>query len=271
MRATLACDSRSSRTAGDPPPVQRDLDMRFALGLTALCLLASPAIAQDSYDTDPPPLLEVSGGVELMSDYRFRGISRSDGDVAGKAWGELRHATGFYGGVSAYSVDGAPQFADLEFEPYAGWSGSVLPLVDLDIGVARRIYVGAPGALATDYWEPYAAVVGVLGPAKLRLGAAYAPDQDSLGSDDNLYLSADAEVGLPFSPLSFDAHVGHSDGPLSAQSLVGAGDSGTDWSAGVCYQFLPMLSAKLEYVGNDAPGIDGLTDDTVVGSVTFRF
>lgn len=238
--------------------------------LMALALSTQTA-AQEEYDTDPPPLIELSGGVEALSDYRFRGISRSNGDVAGKVWGEVRHASGFYGGASVYTVEGAPQFADLEIEPYAGWSGSVLTLVDLDVGLARRIYTGAPGMLATDYWEPYAALVGVLGPAKLRLGAAYAPEQDSLGNDDNLYLSADAEFGIPFSPVSFEAHVGHSDGPLSAPALVGAGDSGTDWSAGVHYQFLPTLSARLEYVGNDAPEVDDLTDDTLVGSLIFRF
>lgn len=249
--------------------------MRLTVALIALSpivlSLAPPAIAQDSYDTDPPPVVELSGGAELLTDYRFRGISRSDGDVAGKVWGEVRHASGLYGGASAYTVGGAPQFADLEFEPYAGWSGSVLPLVDLDVGVARRIYAGAPSGFATDYWEPYAAAIGVFGPARLRLGAAFAPEQDSLGNDDNLYLSADAEVGLPFSPVTFEAHIGHSDGPLSAQSLVGAGDSGTDWSAGVRYQFLPSLSAKLEYVGNDAPEVSDLTNDTIVGSLIFRF
>lgn len=233
--------------------------------------LTTPAVAQDEYDTDPPPLLELSGGAEAMSDYRFRGISRSNGDVAGKVWGEARHASGFYAGASAYTVGGPPQFADLEIEPYAGWSGSLLTLVDLDVGVARRIYTGAPGGRTTDYWEPYAAVVGIIGPAKLRLGAAYAPDQDALGNADNLYLSADAEFGIPFNPLTFEAHVGHSDGPLSAPALVGAGDSGTDWSAGVRYQFLPALSARLEYVGNDAPEVGDLTNDTLVGSLIFRF
>ncbi len=244
--------------------------MRLTAALIALSI-ATPAVAQEEYDTGPPPLIELSGGAEALTDYRFRGISRSNGDVAGKVWAELRHASGFYGGASAYTVEGAPQLADLEIEPYAGWSGSVLPLVDVDVGLARRIYTGAPSAFATDYWEPYAAVIGVLGPAKLRLGAAWAPEQDSLGNNDNIYLSADAEVGLPFSPIAFEAHVGRSDGPLSAQSLVGAGDSGTDWSAGVRYQFLPTLSAKVEYVGNDAPEVDDLTNDTLVGSLIFRF
>lgn len=248
--------------------------MRFLL-LSAACsaaaFAASPALAQDSYDTDPPATVEFSGEATAMSDYRFRGISRSDGDVAARINLEAHHASGIYGGVTAHTLEGAPQFADLEFEPYAGWKNAIAPLVDLDIGVARRIYTGGPGTVASDYWEPYAGLVGQLGPAQLRLGAAWAPGQDALAGDDNLYLSVDGEFGLPFSPLTFEAHLGRSDGPLSAASLVAAGDSTTDWSLGARYNILPFLSARLEYVGNDAPAVDGLTDDTVVGSVTFRF
>ena len=244
--------------------------MRIFLVSTAL-LLATPAFAQDSYDTDPPSVIELSGEASLMSDYRFRGISYSDGDVAARFNLEAHHASGFYVGAGARTVGGGPQAGDLELEPYAGWKNAVAPLIDLDLGVARRIYVGTPAALPGDYWEPYAGLVGQFGPAKLRLGAAWAPGQAALLDDDNLYLSADGEFGLPFSPLTFEAHIGQSDGPLSASALVGPGDSTTDWSVGARYTFLPALTARLQYVGNDANSVAGLTDDTVVGSVTFRF
>ena len=244
--------------------------MRILLVSTAI-LFATPSVAQDSYDTDPPPVIELSGEASVMTDYRFRGISYSDGDVAARFNLEAHHASGFYAGVGARTVGGGPQAGDLEFEPYAGWKNSIAPLIDLDVGIARRIYTGVPAGLPSDYWEPYAGVVGQFGPAKLRLGAAWAPGQDALLDEDNLYLSADAEFGLPFSPLTVEAHVGQSEGPLSAGALVGPGDSTTDWSVGARYTFLPALTARVQYIGNDANSVDGLTDDTVVGSVIFRF
>jgi uncharacterized protein (TIGR02001 family) len=47
--------------------------------LAGSALAAAPALADE---TDPPADVTVTGNVALVTDYRFRGISLSGGDVA---------------------------------------------------------------------------------------------------------------------------------------------------------------------------------------------
>ncbi len=60
------------------------------------------------------------------------------------------------------------------------------------------------GAGPSDVWEFYGSSSRRIGPVGLTFGVYYSPDQDSLGGGDNLYLSADATVGIPNTPLSPD-------------------------------------------------------------------
>src|SRR5690606_7342496 len=118
--------------------------------------------------------LEVSGNVALVTDYRFRGVSFSDGDIALQGGIDVGHSSGFYVGTWASSISGGTAFGELELDVYGGWSGD-LGGVTVDVGLLYYIYPtgDAPG-VDTDYFEPYASVSTSLGPVGASLGVAYA-------------------------------------------------------------------------------------------------
>src|SRR4051812_7182320 len=72
----------------------------------ALLLSASPALAQqtEAPETGSHSSLSVSGGAFLLSDYRFRGISRSDEDPAVQGQITLSLPNGLYAGARATSL-----------------------------------------------------------------------------------------------------------------------------------------------------------------------
>ncbi len=163
--------------------------------------------------------LDLSGSITLLSDYRFRGVSRSDEDPAVQAELALSHASGLYGGVTATTLQGLdgfrlrdPAFRDLgdvELDLYAGYGAQLGRGFSVDAGLLYYLFVGGEGS--TDYVEPYASLSYLIGPANFTAGARYAPSQDAIGNEDMLYLFAEADVSIPFRPWRFSALVGHQD------------------------------------------------------------
>ena len=248
-----------------------------ALTLAALLLAASPAVAQEEpvlapgeeeapADSEPAsgPVTgqgsDVTLEVSLLSDYRFRGVSRSDQDPAVSATLGLVLDNGFYAGVRATSIDGNddflrrnPAFTDLgdaQVDLYAGMSGRLGDGFEYDAGLQYYFFVDGVGA--TDYVEPYASLSYLIGPVYATAGAKYAPAQDALGGADMLYLFGQVDVTIPFRPWSFSARVGHQDWRF--------GDYWT-WSLGVEHRLqvegLPDAAIGLSYVDTSldaAPG-----------------
>jgi len=108
---------------GPPPPE--------ALRLPLLCLLLL-AVAQAA--------AQVSGGVALLSDYRFRGISLSDRRPALQGWASYDHPSGLYAGalVSTISIYGLDP--ELSAEAYGGYAYALSPRAALDVTVSRYFY-----------------------------------------------------------------------------------------------------------------------------------
>ena len=238
-----------------------------ATALAGAAFVSVPALAQD--DTSG---VTVSGNAAVVTDYRFRGVSLSGGDMAIQGGIDLGHDSGFYVGTWGSSIDGGA-YGSVELDLYGGWAGEVAPGVELDVGVLYYMYPnGAPG-VDLDYWEPYASIGTTIGPVGATLGVAYAWEQDSLGGDDNLYLYTDFEIGLPTTPLTLTAHAGYTDGVLAPPLLTGLSldDSGFDWSVGLSATVLGALSVGVSYVGVEGPSVDGFTDDTIVGTLSVAF
>ena len=209
---------------------------RYAL-FAAVLAMAAPCAAQESPPAedaaDPnaePPFeqadtaptgsgLDLSASVTLLSDYRFRGVSRSDEDPAVQAELVLSHDSGFYGGVTATSLQGVDSFrlrdsafvdlGDAELDLYAGYGAQLGGGFSADAGLLYYLFLGGEGA--TDYVEPYASLSYLIGPAEFTAGAKYAPSQDAIGDEDMLYLFGQADVSIPFRPWRFSALVGHQD------------------------------------------------------------
>lgn len=244
------------------------------LAASALFAAAAPAFAQD---TDPPAAVTVSGSATVTSDYRFRGISQTDKDFAVQGGITVTHQSGLYGGAWGSTIDdyvagSADQEIDLTLGYKKDYGGTTL-----DVGAVYYIYPGAekitPG-LDTDFIETYASVSHTLGPLNAKASIAYAPKQSALsvghGKEDNLYLAADLNAGVPTTPVTVTAHLGHSIGP----SYLTVGKSYTDWSVGATYVWKSM-SFGLTYVDTNktviSPSGRNIANAGVFGSVGVSF
>ena len=102
-----------------------------AIAVAATFCAAAPAAALPLPGTN----LEVNANATLMSDYRFRGVSRSDEDPALQGQLTLTHGSGFYTGARATTLDGLDGFrlrdpdfqelGDLQLDLYAGYSADI--------------------------------------------------------------------------------------------------------------------------------------------------
>jgi len=235
--------------------------MRIVPALLPLTLISAPALAQEDTDTEIPTAegVRLGGEVNLLSDFRFRGISRSDEEPAVQAALTASLPEGFYLGGRATSLNDASALGDVQLDLYAGYGADLGGGTSLDAGI---MYFAFPdGRGATDYVEPYASVTHLIGPLQATLGAKYAPEQDALGGEDLLYLFGEAEAAIPTTPVTLTAQAGRQD----AGAL---GDYWT-WSLGARAVFGPV-TAGLRYVDTDLPALPN-ADAGLVLSVGFRF
>ncbi|MCJ2187943.1 TorF family putative porin [Novosphingobium beihaiensis] len=254
------------------------MSVRGAIAATLLAgtaLAATPAFADEA---DAPGPITISGDVTLVTDYRFRGVSLSGGDPAIQGGITVTHETGVYAGAWSSSIQGGGAYGEQELDLFGGWSGEVTSGLTLDVGLLYYDYPGADkhtplGAKNhVNYWEPYASLSGDIGPASLKVGVAYAWDQKSLGSEDNLYLYSDVDVAVPNTPVTVSGHIGYTDGVLAPEYLNGLSDqTGWDWSIGASATVYGPLSVGVSYIGVTGPSVDGFTDDTVVATVSASF
>lgn len=264
--------------------------IRAAVSLAAATAFTfSPSLAQDvppAADQETPKASDgesaeeaaspftITGSVGVVTDYRFRGVSLSGGDPAIQGGATITHASGFYVGTWGSSIDdgGSDVYGDVELDLFGGWSGSLAEGVGLDVGLLYYAYPANAAGVDAEYFEPYATLSGTIGPLQAKLGVAYAWEQDSLGGEDNLYVFTKLSTGIPGTPVTLNAGLGYTDGVLAPPFLAGTtDDSGFDWTIGASLTVLGSASLGVSYTGVEGPSIDGLTDDAVVGSLTFSF
>ncbi|WP_294352284.1 TorF family putative porin [uncultured Sphingomonas sp.] len=297
------------------------MKVHFAAAV-AVAVLALPAAAQAQSqpastpndkavavaETAPPPALTVSGSVGIASDYRFRGVSQSDEQLAVQGGITVAHESGLYVGTWASNLAGWGTFggANMELDLIGGYKAKLADNATLDVGLTWYMYPG--GADKTDFAEPYAKLTGTAGPATLTAGVAYAPKQQAIGKwyntgadaaagvynrpgakDDNLYLWGDGVAAVPGTPFTAKAHVGHSwgqDGLGPNATAVSPTGAYWDWSLGADATY-KNLTFNVSYVDTDisnrdaaylrpsfSKGQDGtgnIAGSTVVVSLTAAF
>ena len=251
---------RQSERAGGPDaggtlqPFERG-PMKY-LSLAAASLAAFVSLPAAAQETAPPKAITVSGSVGLVSDYRFRGVSQSDTQLAVQGGLTIAHESGLYIGTWGSNLAGWGTFggANMELDLIAGYKVPVGGGT-LDVGATWYMYPG--GFDNTDFIEPYAKLSGTLGPVGLTAGVAYAPKQEALGAwyangaaaasgvytkpgdkNDNLYVWGDISSAVPNTGLTLKAHVGYSKGndglgPF-ATSVAPTGEY-ADWMLGADY------------------------------------
>ena len=256
----------------------------------------------------PPPAITISGSVAIASDYRFRGVSQSDQELAVQGGITIAHESGFYVGTWASNLAGWGTFggANMELDLIGGYKAKLADNASLDVGLTWYMYPG--GADKTDFAEPYAKLTGTAGPATLTAGVAYAPKQQAIGKwyntgadaangvynnpgdkDDNLYLWGDGALGVAGTPITAKAHVGHSWGQNglgpNATAVAPTGEY-WDWSLGADATY-KNLTFNVSYIDTDisnreanylrpsfSKGQDGtgnIAGGTVVASLTATF
>lgn len=242
--------------------------MKKMLILAAAMCAYTPALAQGEAPTKP---ITVSGSVSLVTDYRFRGVSQTDKEMAIQGGITASHESGLYAGVWASNLAGWGQFggSNMELDLIGGFKKS-FGGATVDVGLTWYMYPG--GSDITDFAEPYVKISGIAGPVSLLAGVAYAPKQEALGNwsntpqsrigdkEDNLYIWGDASAGVPGTGLTVKGHVGYSDGN------PGLGPNGTsiaptgkyvDYMVGADYVLSPV-TLGIAYVGTDIKRRDSL-------------
>ena len=220
----------------------------IALGATPAFAQDVPATVPDSKDapaaapTDKElPLLKLTGGATLISDYRFRGLTQTNGEVAVQGTLNVNSKYGFYVGVWASSIDGSGNtpllagYGDAEVDLYGGYTKTFGNGVTVDGGLLYYYYPSAVTGLNTDFFEPYASVAYTIGPVTTKVGGNYAWGGQSgldftTSNDDDIYVYGEASVGIPKLPVTLKGHVGYTDGSLGLANLISNKKNYFDWS-----------------------------------------
>jgi uncharacterized protein (TIGR02001 family) len=106
----------------------------LSVGLLAAAFLVPPARAQVSFDAS------------IVSDYRYRGISLSQGKPAGQLAVSYDHDSGLYGGIFGSNVQFDPQSnSQLQLTGYAGYAHSLTDRLSVDAGASYTNYSGGAG------------------------------------------------------------------------------------------------------------------------------
>jgi uncharacterized protein (TIGR02001 family) len=134
-----------------------------------------------------PACAQFSGSATLLSDYRYRGVSLSDGKPAVQLGAAHDWAGGLYAGMLASSVRFPGGGADVMLLPYLGYAHRVRPGLNWEVGAQYSHFIGACDRC---YPELYAG----LGSDHLGARVYYAPDY--FGQAPALYAELNATRDL---------------------------------------------------------------------------
>ena len=215
--------------------------------------------------------VEISGNVALTSDYRFRGISQSNDDIAVQGGFDVAFDNGIYIGTWGSSVDfdldsSQGLNGSLELDYYVGWASDIGDSgLALDVGYLYYDYPGDSSVLEGDYQEIYASASFADGTVGIHYSDDYYAESGSF-----FYYYADYSFGLS-DTLSLDLHVGLNDFD-DADVFLSDGDSYIDYSVGLTASYF-AVDWSLAWVGTDLDGdeyfgLADLVDDTIVFSIS---
>lgn len=170
-------------------------------------LISVPAIAGDSPHT-------LSGNVSLTSDYVFRGISQTGGDMAIQGGLDYTHASGIYVGTWASNVGWIEDYqgynsGNVEIDLYGGYRGSLGDMgVSYDVGAIRYMYPGERGG-STD--ANTTEIYGSVGWKWFTAKYSYYISEGVFGfgnADGSDYLDISASLPIGDTGLTLGAHWG---------------------------------------------------------------
>lgn len=183
---------------------------------------------------------ELAINASLLSDYRFRGVSKSNNDIAVQGGLDWYADSGIYAGTFASSVSDF-RGSDVETNFYAGYSTESGGII-YDFGATAYVY---PGGTNATYFETYGSVGVDLGLLTSSVGISYMPSQNNIGNTDNVYFFNDTRASIPDTPFNVDLHLGYEDGFF--------GDGKWDWRIGTSVTF-EQFELGVTYVDTNVVG-----------------
>jgi uncharacterized protein (TIGR02001 family) len=195
----------------------------------------------------------------LVSDYRYRGLSMSNGKPALQASIGLEHESGAYAELWGSTLRNGSHG---EFDTTLGYAFELSETVSADFSATLYAYPGDTGSNAIEFTGSLEAVHG---PVTANLGLSVAPPQRGTRDDNetkrgNFYAFAGASYRLPRVPVTLRTTFGYERGPWDMSP-----DGGKwDWSAGAEADAEPMRIA-LDLVGSSAG------DEALVGKLALGF
>jgi uncharacterized protein (TIGR02001 family) len=238
-----------------------------------LAATATPAFAQDEAEAEAEGPITVSGGISLVSDYRFRGVSLSGEDFAVQPTLTVSHESGLYAGFWGSNLEDTALYGEVEVDLYVGYNTEIAEGTTLDTSLIYYWYPdGQNAAGASDYFETIVKLSHDIGPVTASGTIGYSWDQAALGNDDNLYLGLGLSSAIPNTPITLVGSVGYTEGALGA---LGSGGNYLDWSLGADVAVGPA-TLGVRYIDTDIeksgiPAIDTNFDATLVFSLGFTF
>ena len=244
---------------------------KSALALAASSLLATAAFAQTAPAPEAPEASPITANVTVVNDYRYRGISQSNGKPAIQGGFDYAHESGFYIGnwnssiswiSDANSAGGRNNVsAPIEMDFYAGIKKELIGEgFASDLGVLQYYYptTGLPnGVTNPNTTEIYAAQNFTFGPVTGFAKVSYAVTTlfGFTNSTGSYYPDLTVNYDTGVWGLALNGHVGYqyvagntSTANLSNSTLY----TYTDWKFGVTKDFGGGLSGSLAYVGTNA-------------------
>lgn len=205
--------------------------------------VATPAFAEEEAAAESP--FTMAANVGLYSDYRFRGVSLNEENIAvqgGFDFGyAVNDAVNLYLGTWASSL--APStspFGSAEVDLYGG-ATVALGAATLKLGAIGYMYPTGQPSL-TNYYEIQAEVSGALGPLNLAVGTFLAPKQVNYGSKFGKYFYTSASAAIPGTPLTASAGIGLEDNAFFNDKI--------DWNIGLAASY-EQFTLKLQYIDSD--------------------
>jgi hypothetical protein len=198
--------------------------------------------------------------LEGVTDLRKRGLSWSDGKPAVTLSATVPVSYDFSVDADAASLRNSARHggADLGLTiaprytiEAGGWG--------LTAGARGNVFIGRAGM---SYVELVAEVERTLGPARLVVGADFAPSQNAIGGH-NLHLGADLSVGVPGLPLTIYGGLGRTSGSNDGKPRVSRlRPGGSYWDHRVGIEHAKgALTMGISYTGTsiDADEVDRLS------------
>jgi uncharacterized protein (TIGR02001 family) len=214
-----------------------------------------------------PVSAQLTGHLDLVSDYRFRGESLSEGGPAVQAGVAYDHASGVFIGAFASSVRVDPTVSGLGGEIYGGYAHPLGKRGSWDAGIVSYLFPHPSLGAGYDYTEFF--IGAGIEPISGRL--YYTNDYFNFGARA-VYIEINGTQPLGRG-MTLLAHLGYLE--HRTVSSDSSGHAYLDFKAGIGFE-LSSFSIELAVVGStgeraNCPAGTGHCNTTAVASVSRRF